>query len=225
MRVENPDGPSLRARVALSSGTTDAAAHSNGDEQDIEEAVVPLLPFCPPTDHELELVTARSEFSWLIGKDIAVIRFPDEVIDRVRQVIEDLGSDQTFITDREHCSHLAWRDAYDPLVNYIMRYHALDCSEPRVVRIGCSLPGKLTATKDTVTGHPGIHYVGMHVDSWFDAPLSMREHSQNRICINAGRGPRYLLFINIALARMKTISTGPNCRACLITGAISATNS
>jgi hypothetical protein len=92
--------------------------------------VVPLLPFCPPTVHELGLLTAPSESSWIIGKDVAVIRFPPELIDPMRQVIEDLGSDLATITDREHRLHLAWCDAYDPLVNYIKRYHALDGREP-----------------------------------------------------------------------------------------------
>ncbi|MFF5538549.1 radical SAM protein [Streptomyces cinerochromogenes] len=208
IRVDCPDGPSLRARVALSSGTTDAAADSNFDEQYIAEAMVPLLPFNSPTDHELGLLAAHAESSWLIGKDVAVIRFPAEVIDPVRQVIEDLGSDLALIADRERCSHPAWRDAYGPLVDYIKRHHALDGSEPRVVRLGRSLPGGLTATKDTVTGRPGIHYVGMHVDSWVDTPLSMREYSQNRICINAGHSPRYFLFINVTLARMNAILNG-----------------
>jgi hypothetical protein len=53
-----------------------------------------------------------------------------------------------------------------------------------------------------------VHHVGLHVDSWFDTPLSLREHSQNRICVNAGRSPRHFLFINLGLARMNAILNG-----------------
>jgi hypothetical protein len=171
--------------------------------------MVPLLPFRPPTDHELDLLVADSESSWLIGKDVAVVPFPDGVIDPVRQIIENLDPEELAISiGREHRSHVALSDPFGPLLDYIGRHHALDGNEPRVVRLGRSAPGELTATMDTVAGRTGVHYVGMHVDSWVDTPLSTREHSQNRICINAGRSPRHFLFINVGLARMNTILNG-----------------
>jgi uncharacterized protein len=209
IRVDGSGDPSLRGRVALSSGTTAATAQSNSAGQYITDAMVPLLPFRSPTDQELALLQADSESSWATGKDVAIVRFPDDVIDPVRQIVDDLDPDQDATSiGREHRSQLAWNNAISPVLDYIGRHHALDGNEPRVVRLGRSLPGKLTATRDTVAGRTGVHYVGLHVDSWIDTPLSDREHSQNRICINAGHSPRHFLFINMALAQMNTALNG-----------------
>jgi uncharacterized protein len=209
IRVLGTQGPSARARVALSSGTAAAAAQSNRDGRYIAEAVVPRLPFRPPTDHEFELLVAHPASAWRSGTDVAVVAFPDSMIDPVQRIIENLHpGDEAFSVGRAPGSDPALSDAFGPLSDHIGRHHALDGNEPRVVRLGRSAPGELTATWDTVAGRAGVHHVGLHVDSWFGTPLSTREHSQNRICVNAGRSPRHFLFINLGLARMNAILNG-----------------
>jgi uncharacterized protein len=209
IRAHSPQGPSIRARIALSSGTSAAAARPNRDGRYIAEAMVPRLPFRPLTDHEFALLVADPASAWRAGTDVAVVAFPDSVIDPVRRIIESLHpGDEAFSVGRAPGSDPALSDAFGPLSDHIGRHYALDGDEPRVVRLGRSAPGELTATWDTVAGRAGVHHVGMHVDSWFDTPLSAREQSQNRICINAGRSPRHFLFINLGLARMNAILNG-----------------
>ena len=58
-----------------------------------------------------------------------------------------------------------------------------------------------TVTKDEF-GTDNGKYAGLHVDSWDRLPLRYRHRARNRLCINFGREPRYLLFINLTLMRM-----------------------
>lgn len=44
---------------------------------------------------------------------------------------------------------------------------------------------------------------GLHFDNWGQLPVSELEKSQNRICINLGRGHRYFIFINKTIFKMK----------------------
>jgi hypothetical protein len=46
----------------------------------------------------------------------------------------------------------------------------------------------------TVTENEQGKLIGLHVDNWCRKPLAIREESQNRVCLNVGRSPRYFLF-------------------------------
>lgn len=202
------DGISVDSRVSLSSGTTKWAAQPDDGLKYIAEAVVPRAPFRPATNYEMEMLTARPGSSWRLGSDIAVVRIPDDVISPLMQVFEDFGTTVSFDDYHDHTSHPGWESAYGRLSRYVQQHHAMDGGEPRTVRLGTALPDSVTVTKDTVEGRRDIHYVGMHVDSWVDVPMHLRDRSQNRICVNVGRGDRYLLFINLGLARMNALLHG-----------------
>jgi hypothetical protein len=45
-------------------------------------------------------------------------------------------------------------------------------------------------------------YIGLHLDSWEGDNLKDRIHSNNRVCINLGKEPRYLMFYNISIIGM-----------------------
>ena len=195
IRIDVPDEMSLNARIALSAGTTNKIAQPDDGLDYISAAVVPRSPFRSATRYETELLLADTESPWHIGRDIAVVRIPDDVISPLMQIFEDFGTSQTLENYRDHTSHPAWPEAYGRLSDYVEHHHALDAGAPRIVRLGNSLPGKVTVTKDTVRGHHGVHYVGMHVDSWVDVPLHERDQSQKRMCINLGRGARQFLFM------------------------------
>ncbi len=206
IRFDVPGSPAPETRIALSAGTTKNTPCPSDGLQYISAAVVPRSPFRPPTTAEIETLLAdEAESSWRIGKDVAVVRIPDDVITPLMQIFEDFGTAETLGNYRDHTSHPTWSRSYGRLSEYIKQNHALDGGEPRVVRLGNSLPGNVTVTKDTVRGRNAIHYVGMHVDSWVDVPLHERKYSKNRICINVGREARQFLFINIGLARMNAI--------------------
>jgi hypothetical protein len=58
---------------------------------------------------------------------------------------------------------------------------------------------KHSATREAKTGK----FVGLHIDSWDRLSLSERHQSQNRLCINLGKGERALQFIPIQARQMK----------------------
>jgi len=67
------------------------------------------------------------------------------------------------------------------------------------------------SNKITVTYSPGPRYVGLHIDSWYDKPITERQLSPGRFCANLGTSDRYLLFINLSVMKiLETINTA-NC--------------
>jgi uncharacterized protein len=209
VRIDVPGDPCPEDRIALSAGTTNKAPPPNDGLHYIAAAVVPRSPFRSLTRLETDLLLVdAAQSSWRIGRDVAVVRIPDDVISPLMQIFEDFGTSESLENYQDHTSHPAWSESYGRLSDHVKQNHALDGGEPRVVRLGNSLPGSVTVTKDTVSGQSAIHYVGMHVDSWLDVPLDEREYSQNRICINVGRDARQFLFINLGLARMHAILHG-----------------
>jgi hypothetical protein len=70
------------------------------------------------------------------------------------------------------------------------------CREPEgIVYVGPSVssPGQRTVTVDRA--REPRRRVGLHVDSWDAATPRERAGSRRRLCVNAGEGPRYLLFV------------------------------
>lgn len=61
--------------------------------------------------------------------------------------------------------------------------------------------GHATVTCDPRTGH----FIGLHIDSWDRGKLSERINSRNRLCVNLGLSERYLIFLNLPLARLVRI--------------------
>jgi hypothetical protein len=47
--------------------------------------------------------------------------------------------------------------------------------------------------------------IGLHVDSFYREPLATRHLAPNRLCLNAGKEDRFLLFINLPLLEMRNI--------------------
>jgi hypothetical protein len=45
-------------------------------------------------------------------------------------------------------------------------------------------------------------FIGLHIDDLDALPLARRTESTTRLCINLGRSARYLLFVNLGVARM-----------------------
>jgi len=58
-----------------------------------------------------------------------------------------------------------------------------------------SLPPGMTNT--TVNSMNGLR-IGLHFDSWDQLPVESRWRGSNRICLNIGKGPRYLQFVPLS---------------------------
>ena len=58
--------------------------------------------------------------------------------------------------------------------------------------------GLTTVTEDPNTGA----LVGLHIDDWYNAPLTSRSDAPNRVCINLGCEERSFLFLPLSIARI-----------------------
>jgi hypothetical protein len=62
---------------------------------------------------------------------------------------------------------------------------------PRRLTVGRNPPGLRTVTRDPITAR----FVGLHVDSFHEQYDAARQNAGNRLSINIGHEPRYLLFV------------------------------
>lgn len=64
--------------------------------------------------------------------------------------------------------------------------------------IGLALgpPNQVTTTKD----HSSGLMIGLHLDSWSRSAANSRANAENRICVNLGDEPRFLMFVNLPLS-------------------------
>ena len=64
-------------------------------------------------------------------------------------------------------------------------------------------PGLTTTTFD----RRSECYIGLHLDSWDKLPLTKRAEASNRLCINKGRGDRFLMFLNLSIRQILDLVT------------------
>jgi hypothetical protein len=76
--------------------------------------------------------------------------------------------------------------------------------EPRSLGALSRSAGLLTCTYD----EQNRCLIGLHIDNFFARPLDSRSAAPNRLCINIGDSPRYLLFINLTLLQIQTMLRG-----------------
>jgi len=78
-----------------------------------------------------------------------------------------------------------------------------DCPHHQLKPLGISVrrAGLLTSTFD----HPNGCFLGLHIDSFYMAPLEDRTSSPNRLCINLTSEPRRLLFLNLSLVQCRDL--------------------
>jgi hypothetical protein len=56
--------------------------------------------------------------------------------------------------------------------------------------------------KHTTFDREKRQFIGLHLDNWEKDPINLKHRSKNRICINLGLEPRYLMFYNIGIDKM-----------------------
>jgi hypothetical protein len=85
---------------------------------------------------------------------------------------------------------------------YVQQTYGMSDREIKLLGMHCTPPGRITTTVDTHRYLPKKPHVGLHLDSWENAPLRRRSQSDNRICINIGTETRYFLLINLSLLKI-----------------------
>jgi hypothetical protein len=185
-------------RLALSSGTQPANSLALSGYRD--NAFVPRGPWRRPGRAELRLLVATGPPA-NIGSHVTLVRVPDQVMahfDALRNTIRSCNSlGELHAWVRQHpCT--TGRDA---LLEFARAYLRSEHPLLEGAAITCTATDLPTSTTDGT----GVH-VGLHVDNWYRAKLEERENASNRISINLGVKPRFLLYINLPLAAIGALA-------------------
>jgi hypothetical protein len=180
-------GKEIADRIELSSGTRVAdVSETSGDNEPAayeEGARLPREPWRRPTVQEAEhLISTKRPRN--MANTIAIVRlrvaFTDELRDSIRNVSAETLEADLLEPLRKIC------ELGEPV-------HCIGASEN---------PPNLK----TLTINRDINrFNGLHVDNWDGMDLSSRHLATNRICINIGKGDRYILFLPFSLMEIAAL--------------------
>jgi hypothetical protein len=188
--------------VCLSAGTRQSGADAELAPRYAQTAFLPRLPWRPPDAEEtacLHFAGTADERPWRPGVDAAVIRIPADVLGAFADMLEAHG-----VRESPHAptkgpieKHPQWEANLAALNAYLA---TVTQGEFNQIHYRTAEPGQLTLTRDSygLVAHRQKR-VGLHADHWDGLPLRHRHRARNRICLNLGREPRYLLFINLPM--------------------------
>ena len=123
---------------------------------------------------------------------VAVVQPSSSNIGNLREAIRESAGDPTEVRElNRRLSSLIDQTCRDLLDEFGDRSGAN-------INIGLGLgpPNQITTTKD----HSSGLMIGLHLDSWSRSAANDRANAENRICVNLGDEPRFLMFVNLPLA-------------------------
>lgn len=185
------------SRLKLSSGMQRAVEIAAPNEF-CDFAIFPRGPWVSVTSDQYARVFVPNEDAKQ-GLWISIVEIPGDLLKPFALLKEAAAQGRTadeinaLISTNEQFIH-----ALPSLTDYCSQFnHHHEClSDGAGIR--ANAPGLITVTQNKDRSCQ----IGLHLDSWYRAPLSQRQLSPNRICINLGPEDRYLLFINLALQQM-----------------------
>src|SRR5258708_31735596 len=189
-------------RIDLSDGTSEVNV-LNGVPC-VYPVFVPRKPWRTPSQRELSALLAGAEEMHQY-QILAIVSLPGYI----KKGLENIG-----FSNCENFSatgKISKSDEYRKVLKAIVTYF-----EAR------------SLTKDSITPHliyfgkPGLsnvtfnqekkYYIGLHLDSWEQKIDSQRLFAKNRICINLGKDPRYLIFCNIPFEDLLKLNENDPCQ-------------
>lgn len=185
--------PSLIPRVELSSGTI-CAEDTIHLELYAEDSFVPRLPWRRLTDSEVKLVICDSNSHTSSNTWISVFSVPEEVMASFTPIREGLASRMTLSELRQFNKLPEAQTAISQAIDYSMTLVRKENPLIEAPIIHFSSPDMLTTTQDSAG-----KLIGLHIDSWYRMNLVDRNLAPNRLSINIGIEPRFLIFINLPL--------------------------
>ena len=182
-------------RLKLSTGTCAVDEGQLGSAKYKAGARLPTDAWRTPTPNEYLTLTAPRRVGGL-GAFISVFRIEPSFFEKFR-AIGQTAAELPLYYDRPKFGGDTERE-----IELLVRQLGKAFSEPNSVYRGegvtVNQPGNPTATYDLFDSR----FPGLHFDSWSDLSPTKRDDAHNRMCINIGRQPRQLLFVNIPIRRM-----------------------
>ncbi|SDF56268.1 tryptophan halogenase family protein [Sulfitobacter delicatus] len=179
-------------RVSISKGSMSPSKEKREDYQ--AEALVPAGPWRELTSAEKDALAAPKDAP--MGQLIDVLRFPAKsIVEEMRNLFSRPGANAIDLP-----STAEYRTLLERLTAELAPY----CTgEMRCLGVITHPPNMETVTRQG----PAEPLIGLHVDSWSRTMLGERQSVPNRLCINIGSKPRYLLLAPITIDEM-ALETG-----------------
>lgn len=188
LAVLAPHAPATRLRISDGTGGREIAADAVLYEG---SACLPLASWRVLSLHEWSVVASQH------SKDgtrdfVAIVRPPAAVIDPALRIASEMAADGRRGLDGTSA----------PLIDRVGAELARLFAEPgrghRTLGIAVNAPGLLTTTVDAASRRR----LGLHVDNWSGLAPRARAQAPNRLCVNLGKEPRRLLFLNLSLGQI-----------------------
>src|SRR5262249_15523103 len=133
------------------------------------------------------------------GQAISIIRVPSHLL----EAFHKLSAAGEFLLKESLFSIVADLSCQDGVVAISRYLQNNDCrgqTEADLTAGGICLKssGLTTVTEDPNCGD----LLGLHIDDWYNAPLTSRSDAPNRVCINLGCEERSFLFLPLSIARI-----------------------
>lgn len=195
------------ARFSLNNGTSILSPAEANNLNYLQDCFLPKQEWRTVNSVELEQLTTSTDdiqSNWDLGSQIGIINVPDHLVQPFRQIIRSIDIDLRKPSEdvRKVLLHPKYQYAIQEICAHLQQYTLIPNDEIKNLGVHCSQPKLVTTTVNAVKYLPHKPYVGLHLDSWENAPLRRRRLSSNRICINIGEESRYLLMINLSLMKI-----------------------
>lgn len=154
---------------------------------------IPQKPWRNPSKEEIDILTAtKNDLS--SHQTVGIVKLADNLATKFKRF--DFANCKNYY----EISTLSATGEYKALLNETISYYEKfadikNSSIPHNIYLGAANLLNNTFNQKEKT------FIGLHLDS-FERNSETREGARNRICINLGRDPRYLLFYNLQFDQM-----------------------
>lgn len=131
-----------------------------------------------------------------VGSTVQVVKFSGStatIVAKLRRLLKQAGEDVSSLFQDSELQKLK-----DQLEQEIETQFNHDPRKYRSLGFYNDKPDLRTTTRD----HETNKFIGLHVDSWSRLGSMQRDRAPNRIAINLGQSPRYLLFMDLSVAEI-----------------------
>lgn len=180
-------------RISLSQGIKEVLILNTVDCAN--RTFIPREPWRKPTLSELNKLISEDKINTTY-QDVALLSLPKNLI----KIFKKIGLDKSKTINEaiQKTKTKSYEDVVNSTINFFQKK-----SERKIEHKEHNIyfgKNKLTTTtwnKSTKS------YIGLHLDNFEAFDSEFRHHARNRICINLGKEPRYLLFYNLEFRQMK----------------------
>jgi SAM-dependent methyltransferase len=179
-------------RIRIYDGT-----NSVTDQSYTLPAFVPRLPLRPATSLELQQLLMDAAEPFVASRHVGIIKgfkaVQNDFIPFLSRI--EASSEYRPVGEEAASIDLINQKAVAGVEPFLDR----NAPKPFLQKVGivARKPGLLTTTFNYNAGK----FIGLHLDNFFRRDLEDRPSSPNRICINVGSEPRFLIFINLTLRK------------------------